>query len=171
MTIWLRVADRSDVVLRELSVDDVDTYYDLVDRNRAHLHQHGDYGFEHAADLAAIRAYFEQPWDVNIRFGIWLDGQLVGRVDLNPIDPPKWVLGYWIDGTWTGRGIVTSSCRAAIAHTVDVGATELYAGVTNGNDASVRVLQRLGFEHVQDVERRSRWRLALVEDPPPPVMV
>jgi hypothetical protein len=37
--------------------------------------------------------------------------------------------------------------------------SELYAGVTLGNDASVRVLQRLGFEHLQDVENGSRWRL------------
>jgi hypothetical protein len=32
------------------------------------------------------------------------------------------------------------------------------------------VLERLGFEHVQDLADRSRWRLALVDDPPPAVL-
>lgn len=160
------------VVLRELTADDVDAYYSLVDANRAHLHQHGDFGFEHAADLAAVRAYFESPWDSNVRLGIWLGDRLVGRVDLNPVDPPKWVLGYWIGSAWTGRGIVTASCRAAIAHAGSaLDATEIYAGVTDGNGASVAVLRRLGFDHLQDVDGRSRWRLPLVDEPPPPHLI
>jgi RimJ/RimL family protein N-acetyltransferase len=162
--------DQPDLVLRELTVDDVDAYYALVDRNRAHLNRHGNFPFERDADADAVRSYFEHPWDANVRLGIWSGHQLVGRVDLNPIDPPRWVLGYWLDEASTGRGIVTSACRAAIAHLGTMGATELYAAVTHGNEPSIRVLRRVGFEHIQDVEDRSRWRLALVEDPPPPVM-
>lgn len=164
------LTDRPSLILRELTTDDIDAYYALIDRNRAHLNQHGNYQFEHDADAAAIRSYFEHPWDTNVRFGIWLDDQLVGRVDLNPIDPPNWVLGYWLDESFTGRGIATTASRAAIDHAKSLGATEIYAGVTNGNEPSIRVLQRLGFEHIQDVENRSRWRFALIPDPPPPVM-
>src|SRR4051812_10626135 len=103
--------DLADVTLRELTTDDIDAYYNLIDRNRVHLNQHGNYQFEHDADAEAIRSYFEDPWDTNVRLGIWSDAELIGRVDLNPIDPPKWVLGYWIDESFTGRGIVTSACR------------------------------------------------------------
>lgn len=162
--------DRPDVTLRELTIGDLDAYYPLVDRNRVHLNQHGNYQFEHDADADAIRSYFENPWDTNVRLGIWSDDHLIGRVDLNPIDPPKWVLGYWIDAAFTGRGIVTSACRAAISHARTLDATEIYAGVTNGNERSIRVLRRLGFEHIKNIENRSRWRLALVQDPPPPAM-
>ena len=162
--------DLADVVLRELTADDIDAYAELVDRNRTHLNQHGDHQFEHDATLDDIRSYFAHPWDANARFGIRSGGRLVGRVDLNPIDPPRWVLGYWLDASSTGRGIATIACRAALSHVETLGATEVYAGVTNGNVRSVRVLERLGFEHVQDVENRSRWRLPLIADPPPPVM-
>lgn len=162
--------DRPEVTLRELTADDVDAYYELINRNRAHLNQHGNYRFEYDANADDIRGYFENPWDTNVRLGVWSTEQLIGRVDLNPIDPPRWVLGYWIDGSFSGRGIVTSACRAAIAYAATLGATEIYAGVTNGNDPSIRVLERLGFEHIQDMDDRSRWRLLLIDDPPPPLM-
>jgi RimJ/RimL family protein N-acetyltransferase len=66
---------------------------------------------------------------------------------------------------------MTTACRAAIDHVRATGAHELYAGVTLGNQRSVRLLDRLGFEHIQDVDSRSRWRLPLILDPPPPFMV
>lgn len=162
--------ERSELTLREFTLDDVDEYYALIDRNRAHLNRHGNYQFEHDADADDIRSYFENPWDTNVRLGVWSDRLLVGRVDLNPIDPPKWVLGYWLDEASTGKGIATVASRAAIAHARALGATEIYAGVTNGNGPSIRVLQRLGFVHIQDVDDRSRWRFPLIESPPPPVM-
>ena len=162
--------ERVGLVLRELTIDEIAEYYEVVDRNRAHLHQHGDYRFEHDATVEDVRRYFENPWDNNVRLGIWSDGRLIGRIDLHPIDPPKWVLGYWLDRASTGRGFVTLACRAAISHLKQLGATELYAGVTNGNDASIGVLRRLGFDHIQDVEQRTRWRLPLIDKPPPAVM-
>jgi ribosomal-protein-serine acetyltransferase len=157
-------------VLRELTIADVEPYYALVDRNRAHLNHFGNYELERDATFEDIRSYFESPWDANVRFGIWHDGALVGRVDLNPVSPPHWVLGYWLDEAHVGRGLATAAGREAIEHARTLGATELYAGVTHGNDRSIRVLERLGFEHVQDLPDRSRWRLALVDDPPPPVL-
>ncbi len=60
-----------------------------------------------------------------------------------------------------GRGFATAAVRALI----DFGravlcATELWAGVTHGNEASIRVLERLGFEFVERLERHTRFHLA-----------
>ena len=52
-----------------------------------------------------------------------------------------------------------------------LGASEIYAGITSGNAASIGVVRPIGFEHVEDVENRSRWRLSLVDDTPPPMIV
>lgn len=158
------------IVLRELVSADLDAYYDLVDRNRGHLNQRGDYAFEANATADDIAGYFAAPWDTNIRFGVWLENALVGRIDLVPINPPRWVIGYWLDAALTGRGIATAGCRAAIAHAHRLGADEIYAGITNGNAPSLGVVQKLGFDHIQDLDGRSRWRLSLMDDPPPPVM-
>ena len=159
-----------ELVVRELVLADEDRYFRLVDRNRAHLNRHGDHQFEADATRADITGYFAAPWDHNTRLGLWLAERLVGRVDLVPVDPPRWVLGYWLDEAVGGRGLMTAACRAVVGYPRTIGATEIYAGITNGNERSVGVVTRLGFRHVQDVEDRSRWRLALVDDAPPPVM-
>jgi RimJ/RimL family protein N-acetyltransferase len=158
------------VSLRPLTLDDVGRYYDLVDRNRQHLTRHGDYeSFRHAT-LDDLRTHLAEA-SGNVRLGVWLEGELIGRIDLNPINPPRWVIGYWLDERLTGKGLMTTACRAAIGHASALGALELYAGVTHGNERSVRLLQRLGFEHLQDVDGRSRWRLPMTPDAPPPFMV
>jgi RimJ/RimL family protein N-acetyltransferase len=98
------------------------------------------------------------------RFGIRLDGRLVGRVDLVPVDPPHFGLGYWLSDTATGRGLATEAVRAVLTHARDdLAATDVFAGVTHGNAASVAVLARLGFEQVESFEAYDRYRLRLVQ--------
>lgn len=160
-----------DLVLRPLASEDLEQYYDVVDRNRSHLTRHGDYGFYEDATFEAVRARFVERSGHTHRFGLWYSDELIGRLDLNPIEPPRWALGYWLDERFGGKGLMTNACVAAIRHARTLGATELYAGVSDGNEGSLRLLQRLGFEHLQDVQGRSRWRLPLVADPPPPFMV
>ncbi|WP_159392934.1 hypothetical protein [Streptomyces cyaneogriseus] len=47
-----------------------------------------------------------------------------------------------------------------IDHAVRVlGATDIFAGVTHGNDKSAALLRRLGFEPVADFARCTRFRL------------
>lgn len=171
MTSTSLATDDPDLVLRPLAAEHLEQYYALVDRNRAHLTRHGDYEFYRDASFEDVRARFVERSGQTLRFGLWYSGQLIGRVDLNPVDPPRWALGYWLDERLTGKGLMTSACRAAIHHARAAGAAELYAGVTDGNERSVRLLERLGFEHLQDVQGRSRWRLSLIADPPPPFMV
>ena len=159
------------LLLRSLAVGDLEDYFALVERNRSHLTRHGDFGFFLDATFEDVRARFLEPSEDNLRLGVWYSGKLIGRVDLNPFEPPRWVLGYWLDEGFTGSGLMTTACRAAVRHARALGATELYAGVTDGNEPSIRLLRRLGFEHLQDVAARSRWRLPLIDEPPPPVML
>ena len=159
------------LVLRPLAHHDVERYYALVDRNRSHLTRHGDFEFYREATVEDVRAQFVERAGHILRFGVWYSGELIGRLDLNPIDPPRWALGYWLDERFTGRGLMTAACKGAIGHARTFGATEVYAGVRDGNARSVRLLRRLGFEHLQDVQGRSRWRLPLTPDPPEPFMV
>lgn len=158
------------LMLRTLSPADALPYYRCVDLNREHLLQHGDNEFDHARSLAAVSAMLDEP-HTNVRFGVWLDSELVGRVDLNPVDPPRWAIGYWLHRHHLGQGIMTTACRAAIDHGRRLDATEIYAGVSDGNDASINVLRRLGFEYIQHVGACTRWRYSLINDPPDPVMV
>ena len=149
-----------ELVLRELTADDCDAYYELVSRNRDHLRRHGDYAEECKATRDQVIAYFANPPDHNTRFGIWLGSWLIGRVGLNPVNPPHYTIGYWLSSDRSGNGYMTRACRAAISYGRDaLGATDIFAGVTHGNDKSVAVLNRLGFAQVASFQDYDRYRL------------
>ena len=150
------------VVLRELTPDHIEPYWALLDRNRDHLTRLGDYQDLAGITLEQAWAGLVEPTDLNTRFGLWRDGALIGRVDLIPVNPPNYVLGYWLDAGATGHGYATEGCRAALAFARSRLAAEVvWAGVTPGNDRSVAVLDRLGFERVADLEKHTRYRLVL----------
>jgi RimJ/RimL family protein N-acetyltransferase len=89
--------------------------------------------------------------DRSAQFGIWLDGRLIGRTDLNARTPGNFVLSYWLGGEFTGKGYATAACAALIAYgKVELGARNVYAGVTKGNVKSEALLARLGFQVVAD---------------------
>jgi ribosomal-protein-serine acetyltransferase len=145
-----------------LTPEDADAYYYLVDRNRGHLTQHGDWTELGEATPESVAASLHTPDDRPTQFGIWLDGQLIGRADLNPRTPGNFVLGYWLGGQFTGKGYATAACGALIAYgKAKLGATTIYAGVTKGNTKSEAVLRRLGFRAVADRGTYTRFTLPL----------
>ncbi len=83
-----------DLRLIELTPDDAPAYHDLVERNRDHLTQHGDYSTLGEATPASVVASLRDERDRNARFGIWLGVRLIGRADLSPRTPEHFVLGY-----------------------------------------------------------------------------
>ncbi|MEU2605243.1 GNAT family N-acetyltransferase [Streptomyces albus] len=150
------------LLLRELTVEDADAYYALLDHNRAHLGRLGDYQAEVAATPAWVRAHLAEVPDTGLRYGIRLHGELIGRVDLPAVDPPRYGTGYWLDAAHTGAGRATAACAALYEHAARaLGATDVFAGVTHGNDRSVALLRRLGFRPVAVFADYTRFRLRL----------
>ncbi|MBW4721627.1 GNAT family N-acetyltransferase [Saccharothrix obliqua] len=150
------------LALVELTAADAAAYYAVLDRNRDHLGRHGDYRDEVAATPEWVAEHLARP--VPDRFGIRLRGRLVGRVDLVHVDPPRYGLGYWLDRAATGRGHATAACAAVIGHARAAGATDVFAGVTRGNDRSAAVLRRLGFRPVAELPTHTRFHLPLGAD-------
>jgi hypothetical protein len=79
--------------LAPLSVNDAEACSALLDRNRAHLTQHGDYRDVLTATRASVREELGAPTD-NLVLGIWRERELIGRVDLIPKEPGIFVIGY-----------------------------------------------------------------------------
>ena len=147
-----------EVVLRPLTGADAGAYHELLTSNRSHLTQHGNFVEETAWGLEAVRLSLASC--PNHAFGIWRLGILLGRVDLVPVDPPKYGLGYLLAASATGQGVATESVRAVVNWAQDVLLAEaVFAGVTHGNASSVAVLERLGFSAVQEFESYTRFRL------------
>lgn len=142
---------RVGLTLSTLTLDDAPAYYALVDRHRDHLTQHGDYADLGQATPESVAEGLGDPHDKNARFGIWLDGTLIGRADLSPRAPGHFVIGYWLGHDSTGKGYATMACRALIEYgKAELGATAIFAGVTKGNTQSEALLGRLGFRAMED---------------------
>ena len=150
------------VALRHLSPADADAYYALVDRNRVHLTRHGDYSFAIDATPELIRNQLLQIPPETTAFGIWVDESLAGRVDLIRHTLTRFGIGYWLGEAFIGRGVATAAVAAAIAHARDrYGATDIFAGVTHGNERSVALLTRLGFCDVAQFDNYTRFHVTL----------
>lgn len=148
------------LILRELTVADAGTYYRVLDRNRAHLSRHGDYQDEADATLEWATDHLSRP--VPDRYGIWLGHRLIGRADLVHAAPPRYGLGYWLSHDATGHGYATTACATLVDHARSRhGATDIFAGVTHGNQPSVALLQRLGFRSIADFDTYTRFHLPL----------
>ena len=68
-------------------------------------------------------------------------------------------LGYWLGRPYWGRGYMTEALAALIAHVFATRPEDaIYAGVFTGNDASLRVQEKLGFVRDGETMLRSNPR-------------
>jgi ribosomal-protein-alanine N-acetyltransferase len=86
---------------------------------------------------------------VALPFAVTLDGRFVGHVMVgNVLREPllSAYVGYWVDSTVTGGGVITAAVALAVDHCFGpVGLHRLEATVRPENGASIRVLEKLGF--------------------------
>jgi RimJ/RimL family protein N-acetyltransferase len=157
--------DVPELVLRAHVPDDAVALHDLLQQNAVHLRERGDYDDEIAMtadDWRSEFASYERDVGAPHSFGMWLDGVgMVGRIVLVPAAPPSYGVGYWVAETQQNKGIATYSLTAVIGYARRLGATEVFAGVLHGNDASRRVLQKCGFVEVADLDVHTRFRCAI----------
>lgn len=151
-----------DLVLRELVASDAVALHQLVADNIAHLTAHGDYGDLVASSREDLERELSDFSGRQMRFGLLVANALVGRLDLRAVDPPRYSIGYWLAQSATGQGYATAAIKAACRHAQDVlGASDIYAGVTHGNQKSASALERAGFRKIETFERYARFRLSL----------
>ena len=147
--------------LRPLTATDAPALHRLVAENATHLTAHGDYAELLAATQQAMELALSEASNRHLRFGLVVNGQLVGRLDLVPVEPPRYGIGYWLASAATGKGYATAAITAACAYARDdLGASDIFAGVTHGNHKSAAALERAGFRKVETFERYARFHLS-----------
>jgi RimJ/RimL family protein N-acetyltransferase len=92
------------------------------------------------------------PSDWNLNLGVWLDGRLVGSQSVHGRDfaTTKTVAtGSWLGARFQGRGVGTEMRTAVLELAFrELGATRVTSGALDGNDASLRVSEKLGYRTV-----------------------
>lgn len=147
-----RVPLRDGVELRLLEERYADAIFDAVDRNRAYLREwlvwvDGTTGREAALEFIQ-KTLHQFARNEGFATGIWAGEQCIGSVGFHTIN---WVdrkveLGYWLDRERQGKGLMTSACRAMIAHAfMEWKLNRVEIRCATGNRASNRVAERLGF--------------------------
>lgn len=151
-----------DLVLLPLTERQSVALYNLVQENHAHLTAHGDYADLVATSLEQLTMELRRPASENLRFGIFLRQQLIGRMDLTPVAPPRYGLGYWLAQNATGKGYATAALQALLGYArIKLEASDIFAGVTHGNSRSSAVLERVGFAPMERFETYTRFHKAL----------
>lgn len=113
------------------------------------------YTYEDA--LGYIDAHLEdQP---PLSFGIFFHGKLAGMVGLNPgrdVNRITGEVGYWVGVPFRRQGIATEAlCEIMRYAFAEFGFFKLTACVFEGNDASVGVLKKCGFEQEATLQKNA----------------
>jgi ribosomal-protein-serine acetyltransferase len=85
----------------------------------------------------------------DLGYVIILKKNIVGRIGLHNIDHQNKIasIGYWLDEKFTGKGIISKSCKAVINyayHTLNINRIEIKCGT--GNNKSRAIAEKLGFK-------------------------
>jgi ribosomal-protein-alanine N-acetyltransferase len=109
-----------------------------------------------------VRLYVSQQGDR--RWAKWrladLDGRLIGRAGFGGTDELRGI-SYLIARPLWGKGLATEISRALVAwHLSNAPHARLRALVVQGNDASIRVLEKVGFQEagVEEYEGAVCWK-------------
>ena len=98
------------------------------------------------------------------RFAIMVNAEMAGVIDIDEIDEDGGDLGYWLDQKYWGKGFAQEAGRAMVVFAFEkLALKRLRSGHAVDNPASGRVLQALGFKHIEDAVIRSRARECTIE--------
>ena len=102
-----------------------------------------------AREIASLNAYGVQYWPVFLLPG----GEHLGCCGLRPYQPERKIyeIGFHLRPPYWGRGYAAEAARAVMAYAFDkLGAAGLFAGHHPANEASRRLLGKLGFRYTHD---------------------
>ncbi|MFE5337301.1 GNAT family N-acetyltransferase [Isoptericola sp. NPDC056573] len=145
------------VTLRLLDEDDGPALAAAYSRNRAHLEPWEPvrppefYDADRQAGLVATELRSHEDGR-SVPLVLVRAGEIVGRVNLSDIVLGAFRnthLGYWVDASLAGRGVMTAAVDAACAHARDdLGLHRVQAATLLHNAASQKVLARTGFDRI-----------------------
>lgn len=79
------------------------------------------------------------------------DGTNVGYVQAVPMDDDKWEVGYHIAKAYAGKGYATEAVKAFLPVVMkDLGISEILGICVAENIASIKVLEKTGFEKIYE---------------------
>lgn len=158
---WV-IAETERLVLRESVEADLEALRALY-REEGMTAYMEDGGPEGADGALRFRAYIENQYRF-YAYGLWTviektQGKVIGRAGIeNREYQGKNVLelGYMIGKKWQNRGYGEEAARAAECYAAEsLGEKELYAWIHTENAASVHLIEKMGYQKMEEKENRA----------------
>lgn len=164
----LEIEGPDGIALKQLGPEDAPPLFELIDEDRPHLSQTHSGVFDDTADKYrtvedVLRSIIKPKNPQKLRFGVWVNGSLVGSNNLTPLGGSRVESGSWIGGKHIGHGFAAGG-RALLARLVfeQLGYDEIVSKIYRGNEASRRSVERSGFKYVGDEGKQ--WVYVLTRD-------
>jgi RimJ/RimL family protein N-acetyltransferase len=151
----IEIEGRDGLALRQLTPEDAQAYFDLIEYDRAHLSQvHGserDGTADKYKTVEDVRKSIETPENTSkLRFGIWDGDVMVGSNNLTPQDEDNYEVesGSWIGKQYTGQHYAVKARELLVNLAFDrLGYQEIVSRVQIGNTASKKSVEKSGFTY------------------------
>ena len=158
----LGIQVHAELQLRLLEERHVEHYFALIQRNQTYLREGVDVE-AYEGSVETLRAYVKHHLlqfvnGEGYHLGIWYQETLVGLLDYRVNRRNRKVeLGYWIDASMQGKGIITEACRTMVRYAFeDQQVQKVEISCAAENLRSRAVPERLGFTQ-EGVLRRAGW--------------
>lgn len=156
------VSDDDAIRLMELVPGDSQTYFDLIDSNRAHHSQFGDSTAVKYFDVeSVVKSIKKQRRDKKLRFGIWEDKDMVGFISLTFKNNNNASTGSWVASHHTGNNYAARARNVLLKFAFEnLGIGEVASEIVVGNEVSRKSVEKSGY-HLQEITidaGRSIWR-------------
>ncbi len=152
------IAKTDRLIIRETKVEDVDRFYEIYSEPDITAYMEDLY-----EDINDEREFAKSYIDNMYKFyeyGMWTvclkDGTIIGRAGLchREINGElELEVGYVIDKAYQNKGYATEAINATLDYARNrLEVNKINAFIRKGNKPSVAVVQKLGFEYIEDVE-------------------
>ncbi len=142
--------------IRLLRMDDLDSYFDLVRRNKDRLADRFVGTVSRTQTLEEAQEFVEEMLRHTISNTYYPyvivdqnDESIIGFVDLKNIDwtIPKTQIGFYIDESYAGQGIISKAVEEICKHCFEEkGFEKLYMRIHEENIAALKVADKCGFD-------------------------
>lgn len=141
-----------DIELRLFEERHAPEIYATVERNRRHLRRWLPW-VDRTQSADDVRLFVQNALDgfargEELHAGVWVAGCFAGAVGHHRIDGynRSTAIGYWLDASYEGKGIVTRCCRAMLDYLFDErGLHRVEIRCATANTRSCAIPERLGF--------------------------
>ena len=139
----LEITVDGELQLKQYSPEDAQPAFDLIDRNRSHLSNHGEpTGNKYPTKESFLESITHPKNPDKLRFGIWDRDTLVGSINLIQFNSVA-EIGYYLGKEFTGRQYTVRATKALVQYAFANGFDMVFAKVHEENVASRRVLEKL----------------------------